>query len=138
MSDRPYIKPETVIPSAQGSPANGSSMAGNITSAPTVLAQKTVCSYSYSWTGTSPVGTISVQSSNDFSLNAMGGVANSGTWNTMTFNSGGSAVSSLAVSGNTGNGQIDITMTGVYAIRTVYTFSSGTGTLNATIVAKVS
>lgn len=95
-------------------------------------------SYSYSWAGTSPSGSISVQVSNDYSLDPTGTVLNAGTWNTITFLSGGSLVTSAAVSGNTGVGGIDVFQTGFYAIRTLYTFVSGTGTLQAYINGKVS
>jgi len=93
--------------------------------------------YSYSWVGSTPVGTITVQVSNDYSLNPVGAVLNAGTWNNLIFNVGGTPTSSIAVSGNTGNGFLDIQLGG-YAIRTVYTKGSGTGTLQATIAGKVS
>ena len=61
---------------------------------------------------------------------------NPGTWNTLTLNYGGAAVTSVPVSGNTGNGMIDVTATGIYAIRLIYTAGSGTGSLTVTMVAK--
>src|ERR1700685_1139080 len=106
--------PVLVIPSPQGTPANGNSMAANIISAPVILYLMSKCSFSYSWTGTSPVGAISIQGSNDFSLNNALNPYNPGTWNTLTFNYAGSAVSSVPVGGNTGIGLIDITATGIY------------------------
>lgn len=45
--------PVLVIPSPQGSPANGSSMAGNIISAPEILYLMSKCSFSLS--GQEPV-----------------------------------------------------------------------------------
>lgn len=84
------------------------------------------------------MGTVSVQVSNDYALDAKGDVANSGTWNTIFFiDTAGSVATSFAVSGNTGNGQVDI-QTGAYAIRTLYTRASGTGTLQVTVSGKVS
>lgn len=89
-------------------------------------------SYAYSWTGTSPVGVISVQVSDDYSVNSDGSVNNPGTWNTLTLSV------TPTVTGNTGNGYIDIDQLGAYAIRTVYTATSGTGTLQAVYKGKVS
>jgi len=93
-------------------------------------------SYALVWSGTSPVGTVSIQGSNDFALNAEGGVAVAGTWNTLTVNYNGSAVTTIPVTGNTGNGIVDITATGIYAIRLIYTAGSGTGNLTVTMNAK--
>lgn len=129
MSSRSNIRPQSVI-------TNGD-MSGNITSSPTILQSLTVGSYSYSWSGNTPVGTISLQGSNDYALNADGTVRNAGTWTTFSLTLNGSSVSSIPISGNTGNGIIDWT-TGVYALRTVYTFTSGTGTLQCIVNGKVS
>jgi hypothetical protein len=130
MAVRPLIAPYQVI-------TDGNMSASTITSSVTVLQQTSMVSYGYSWTGTSPVGTITVQVSNDYSKNADGSVRNAGTWNNVFFSVSGSIVSSAPVSGNTGNGLIDIGPTGAYAIRTVYTKTSGIGTLQATIAGKV-
>ncbi len=129
MSTRTNLPPQLVI-------TNGS-MAANITSNPTILLSLTGCSYGVSWTGTSPVGTLAVQVSDDYALNANGTVKNAGTWNTLTLDVGGTAVTSIPVTGNTGSGYIEIERTNAYAIRLVYTFGSGVGTLNARITAKV-
>lgn len=136
MSTRTGLKPQIVIPSAQGSPAGGSSMAGNITSAPTILQSLTKLSYSVAWTGTSPVGTLSVQVSNDYTLQAQGGVTG-GTWNTLPLNLNGASVTSIPVSGNSGNGFIDIETLSAGAVQLLYTAASGTGTLTATVKAEV-
>lgn len=130
MAFRPEIKPYQVITSGN--------MAGSLTSLVTIIQKISMLSYAYSWTGTSPSGSISIQVSDDYSIDATGVVANTGTWNAITFLSGGSLVTSAAVSGNTGNGFIDIFQTGAYAIRTIYTRVSGTGTLQAYINGKVS
>ncbi len=123
MSSRPLLKPQSVI-------TNGS-MAGSLTSLVTIINQISIISYAVSWAGSTPVGTMSVQVSDDYSQNGDGTVRNSGTWNTLPINT-------MNVSGNTGNGFIDIYVTGAYAIRLLYTRSSGTGTMNATISGKVS
>lgn len=129
MSTRPEIRPIQVI-------TNGD-MSGSLTSLVTVIPKISMLSYSFSWAGTSPVGTLKVQVSNDYALNADGTVQAAGTWNTLTFSLNGSAVSSAPVSGNSGVGFIDIGQTGAYAVRTLYTFTSGVGTLQAWLNGKV-
>ena len=136
MSTRTALRPQIVIPSAQGVPANSSSMAANITAAPTILNSLTLYSYSVSWTGVAPVGVLSVEASNDCVILAAGGVSG-GTWNPIPLGLLGATVFSIPISGNSGNGMIDIERHGVFAVRLVYTATSGTGTLSATINGKV-
>lgn len=123
MSSRPQAAPFSVITNV--------SMAASITSTPTIIQKLSMIGYDISWTGSTPVGTMSVQVSNTYSENADGSVKNTGNWTTLTLSA------PTAVSGNTGNGFIDVDATGAYAIRLVYTRASGTGTMNATITAKV-
>lgn len=131
MSTRPQIKPFIVI--------NAGDMSGTLTSSITIIDNITLFSYSYSWSGSSPIGTVSVQASNDVKLLATGAIDsnNPGTWNTLPLAASGSLVTSVPVSGNTGNGMIDVDASGFFAIRTVYTFGSGTGALTATVIGKV-
>jgi hypothetical protein len=129
MAFRPQIKPYKVI-------SNGD-MSGNITGTPTIIDKLSMLSYEFDWSGASPVGTVSVQVSNTYSLNPYGSVDNPGMWSTVVLNYGGSAVTSIPISGNTGTGFVDIDATGAYAMRVIYTFTSGTGTLNVTLNAKV-
>lgn len=131
MSFRPELKPFPVITSGN--------MAGSITGSVTIIQKISMLSYGFSWSGTSPVGTLSVQVSNDYSLDAQGNVSNSGSdWTTLVLNVAGTSASSISVSGNTGTAFIDIDTCGAYAIRPVYTRTSGTGTLQGTINGKVS
>ena len=130
MSTRTSLRPVTVI--------NGASMASNITSSPTILQSISGVSYALSWTGSSPVGTASVQVSNDYALNPNGGVENAGTWTTITLMVSGSPATTVPISGNTGNGFIDVDKTMAYAIRLIYTAGSGSGSLTAVINGKVS
>ena len=129
MSSRPLIAPFPAI-------TNGD-MSGNLTSAVTVLQNLSMVSYGVSWTGTSPVGTLSVQVSNDYSQNSAGQVANAGTWTTLILNVAGTPSSTVAVSGNTGTAFIDIDQTAAFAVRLIYTAGSGIGTLQATLISKV-
>jgi hypothetical protein len=91
--------------------------------------------YGVVYTGT-PVGAFSVQISNDYTQNGDGTVNNPGTWTTITLQYMGTPVTSIPVTG-AGTGFIDITDTSAYAIRLVWTPTSGSGTLTATINAKV-
>lgn len=130
MSSRTNLRPEPVM--------NASSMAADITSTPTILQSLTGVGYAVSWTGSTPIGTLSVQASNDYSLYPNGTVNNSGTWTTIYLNVNGTPSTTIAVSGNTGNGFIDIDKTMAYAIRLIYTRSSGTGSMTAVVNCKVS
>ncbi len=130
MAIRPEIRPYKVI-------TNGSMIAGGLTSLVTIIQKISMVSYGFSWAGTSPVGTVSVQASNDYSVDAQGNAQVAGTWNTLYFLSAGSYVTTLAVSSNTGNTYIDIPQISAYAIRAIYTFTSGVGTLQATVCGKV-
>ncbi len=87
--------------------------------------------YDISWTGSSPVGVMSVQVSNTYSTHSDGSVKNAGTWSTLPLSA------TPTVSGSTGNGFIDCEATGAYAMRLVYTRTSGTGTMQAVLSAKV-
>lgn len=128
MSTRTGLRPQKVI--------TAGSMAGNLTSNPTILQSLTKVTYAVSWSGTTPVGTMSVQGSNDYALNPDGTVANAGTWTTFVLDVSGTPSSTVAVSGNTGNGVIDLE-TGIYAIRLIYTAGSGIGSLTAYFNGKV-
>ncbi len=129
MSTRTALRPQVVI--------NAQSMATSITSDPTILQSLSCGSYSISWSGTSPVGTLVLQVSDDYKLNPKGAVENAGTWNTAPVSVDGSTETSMPVTGNTGTGFIDILGTGAYAIRLVYTATSGSGTLTAVVNGKV-
>lgn len=137
LSTRTNLRPQIVIPSAYASPVNTGSMASSIISAVTILQSLSKISYSVAWTGTAPVGTISVQLSDDYEFEN-GVVISSGTWNTASLNYNGTVVTSIPITGNSGNGLIDLLETATYACRLVYTASSGTGTISATVTGKVS
>lgn len=140
MSSRPQLDPYTVYPNPLASPANTSSMASSFITQPTIVQKLSQISYSCVWTGTSPVGSISVQGSNDYSIKPGGAnaVENPGTWNNLVLSSGGATTTNIPVSGNSDHGLIDIASTGLYAIRLVYTAISGTGNMTVVINAKVS
>lgn len=87
-------------------------------------------SYEVTWAGTSPVGTLYVEVSNNYSQNADGSVRNAGTWIAITS-------LSAAITGNTGSGFFDVVQTGAYAIRLRYVKTSGTGLMQAYLNGKV-
>lgn len=129
MSTRTGLRPQIVI--------NAGDMSGNLISQPTVLQSLTMGSYGFQWAGTAPVGTISLQISDDYSLDPNGQVNNPGHWNTAPVSVGGTTMTAIPVSGNTGNGYLEILGTGGYAVRVIYTATSGTGSLTAEINGKV-
>lgn len=130
MSTRSNLRPQSVI-------TNGNMASASITSLITILQSLTIGSYSYSWSGTTPIGTIQVLISNDYKADGAN-VINAGTWVPIYFTlNGSSVVNSAPVSGNTGVGFIEWS-TGAYAIKTVYTKTSGVGTIQSVINGKVS
>lgn len=122
MSSRPLIAPHKVL--------DDQSLATSFTSEVTIVSNVPTLSYDISWAGTAPVGTMEVQVSNTYTINGDGSVRDPGVWRTLPS-------MSAAVSGNTGEGGVDIYVTGFYAVRLAYTATSGTGTMDATVVAKV-
>jgi len=128
LSSRPLLQPTYVI---GGNSGISGDMSANITSLVTIISNISMMSYSYSWSGVSPIGSVSVQVSNDYTQNSDGSVNNAGTWNTLPLST------TPVITGNTGTGAIDFDQLGFYAIRTVYTVSSGTGTLTCQYKGKV-
>ncbi len=129
MSTRTSLRPKTlpVIDMSQSSTA----------SSPTILQGLSMISYAVSWTGTTPVGTLALEISNDYSLDPDGSVANTGTWNIAPITIDGIIETSASISGNTGNGFIDVTATSAYAARLLYTRGSGSGTMTIVVAGKV-
>lgn len=124
MSSRPQVPSYPVI-------TNGD-MSGSLVSKVTIIEKLSLMSYAVAWVGTSPVGSVSVQVSNDYSQNADGSVKNAGIWNTLPLSA------ATPVTGNADNGFIDIELNAGYAMRLIYTRTSGVGTLNVVLNSKVS
>lgn len=122
MSTRNNLKPFPVITDA--------SMGASVTSLPTIINYVTGVGYDIRWTGT-PVGTFSVQISNTYSVDAMGNPANPGSWTPVTLSA------PIVAAGIADNAFINLAGLEAYAIRLVYTRTSGTGILNAEICGKV-
>lgn len=92
-------------------------MSGSLASLKYDISEINNYSVQFVWSGTSPVGTVNVLISNDgvnFDLLA----------------------SAIAISGNTGNKVIKDSNCGYKYIKAVFTFTSGIGTLNASISGK--
>lgn len=106
-------------------------------SSPTILASNSTVSYSGSWSGSTPVGTLALQFSDDYSLNSDGSVKNTGTWETAPIAIAGALVTSGSVSGNTGTFRFDVTTTAANASRLLYIKGSGTGTLTIYVTGRV-
>jgi hypothetical protein len=130
MSTRTTLRPNTVI-------AAGDMSAATITSTATILQSITSLNYAVTWTGTTPIGTLAVQASDDYKADGAT-VLNAGTWNTVPLTVSGATVTSVPITGNTGNGMIDIDGIAAYAVRLLYTKTSGVGTLVAVVTGKVS
>lgn len=98
-------------------------MSGDITSVSSNIEQEDFGSYQFSWSGSSPVGTITVQASLDNTI-----------WTTLQDSD--QVDVSIPVSGNTGSAMFSLNELPFKYVRTVYTFTSGTGTLQSYIFAK--
>jgi hypothetical protein len=103
-------------------------MAGNLTSAVTNIEFLDNIGVQFNFTGT-PTGTFQVQVSADYSQDQQGNVLNAGNW-----------IGLLSVlptaSGSADSAYVDLNQLSAPWIRAIYTRTSGTGTLNAYIVAK--
>lgn len=123
MSSRPFLKPFSVV-------ANGDMSQASVTSAPTIINYVSGVSYDITWTGT-PTGSFSVQVSNTYSENPDGSVRNAGNWANVIISP------AVNAAGSDDNAIINLAGLETYAVRLVYTRSSGSGTLNAVICGKV-
>lgn len=94
----------------------------------------------FSWTG-SPVGTIAIQVSADYAQDGMSppNVTNAGHWIPLTFTywNGSAFVTDTSIPTSVGSPvYIDLAFLSAPWIRAVYTKTSGSGTLTASITAK--
>lgn len=123
MSSRPQFSPFLVI--------EDGNMGGDITSEVTIIQKLSLISYGISWSGSSPVGEMIVEVSNDYEQNVDGSVKVAGNWTPLPLDT------TASVSGNIDSGFIDIDLQGGFALRLRYDRTSGTGTMQATVSAKV-
>lgn len=123
MSVRPILKPHAVVEAGD--------MSADVISDVTVIQWFPFISYSIVWTG-SPVGTFSVEVSNDYSEDPAGNVRNPGTWSPLELSG------PITAAGSADSAVIDIDGAGAYAIRLKYAATSGSGSLDVVISGKVS
>jgi hypothetical protein len=122
VSNRPLLASHPILTSQ--------SLATSFTSPATVIQQVSMVSYAMDWTGSSPIGVISLQVSNDYRPATGGQPGVAGNWNDLPLSQ------TCNLTGSTGTGFIDIDQCGAYAIRLKYVASSGTGSLNCQISGK--
>lgn len=96
-------------------------LSGDITSESTSVINLDKASIHIVWSGSSPSGTINVQAKN----------GDKGTWRSLDFGT------TISVSGNSGEHDIILNELPFDEIRVVYTSTSGTGTVDAVLTAKV-
>jgi len=123
VSSRPLSRPRKVI-------TNGDMSQSTIISEVTVASNLSLISYDISWAGSSPVGVIAIQVSNTYSQNADGSQRDAGNWTTVP-------LANANISGASGNGILEYQLAGTYAVRLLYTKTSGSGLLQATVNGKV-
>ena len=123
MASRPLIKPYLAITAGD--------LTTTLVSKVTVIDQLSLISYHCTWVGSSPVANVTIEVSDNYSQNADGSVANAGTWVTLPLSI------SPQITGNSGDGFIDIQQFSGNALRLRSTPVSGTGTLNVLVSAKV-
>ena len=130
MATRPQFGPKLLI--------SATSMGASINGSAVICEALSMISMQFIWSaGATPVGTAKIQVSNDFSIDSSGAILNAGTWSDVNILYNGTSSASVAISGNTGSVMLDVLQTGVYAIRPVFTRTSGTGTLSVMCNAKV-
>lgn len=106
-------------------------------SEPTILRSLSLVQYAITWTGTTPIGTLKLETSSNYEIAPNGTIINAGTWNVAPLGVNGVYATSIAISGNSGVGTIDVLQTASYATRILYTAASGTGTMNIIVSGKV-
>lgn len=121
MSDEARYGPYQVI--------SDGDMSGNITSTVIIKVPIKNITYQVLWSGSSPVGVISVETSNDYKQNLDGTVKVAGSWSTLPFAVSGAYTTAIDLTGSSGVGTIEISFNSAYSIRLKYTRTSGTGTL---------
>lgn len=114
-------------------------MSGNLTSKVTNIQHLDDVGYQFNFTG-SPVGTIALQISADYQQDINGNVMVAGNWVPITFSywNGSATITATSIPTTVGSPiYLDLALLSAPYIRAVYTFGSGSGTLNAFIVAKM-
>ena len=114
-------------------------MSGSLTSAVTDIQFLDDVGYQFDFTG-SPTGTFSVEVSANYSQDYNGNVQNAGTWIplTLTYWNGSAFVTGTTIPTSVGTPiYLDLALLSAPYIKAIYTAGSGSGTLTATITAKM-
>lgn len=117
---------------------NGNMASASVTSSVSNIQFVDDVGYQFNFTG-SPVGTIAIQVSADYSQDELGNVTNAGNWIplTLTYWNGSVFTTSTSIPTSVGSPvYLDLALLSASWIRSVYTKTSGTGTINAFITAK--
>lgn len=114
---------------------NGDMSTASITSAVTAIEFLDNIGIQINFTG-SPVGTFAVQISMDYDQDQNGNVISAGNWITMPVQQGSTSYTAIPTSLGSPI-YLDLNQLSAPWIRLVYTRTSGTGTLNAFIAAKM-
>ena|ERR1700677_2695464 len=99
------------------------SMTASITSAVVETRNQDNIGFQLNWTG-APVGTFTFQVSMDFFEDINGNIVNPGNWTTLP------VTPAITAAGTPNTAYVDINQTSSPYMRVVYTFASGTGTLD--------
>lgn len=119
---RPYISQYHLLTNV--------SMATTVHSAPINIQQMSYVGFDINWTGV-PVGSFSVEVSNTYQQSNEGVVINVGNWTALVLSA------PVTAAGAPDNAFIDVDGVSASWIRLTYTATSGTGSLNASLSAKV-
>jgi hypothetical protein len=106
-------------------------MANNIIGKATSLERVDNVMFFIEWTGTAPVGILNIQF---LKIEQATDGSPSDIWSNLSF--GGLTGTDISITGNSGSHTIVLTQTPFSKVKPVYTATSGSGTLNITIVAK--
>lgn len=116
----------------------GDMSTASITSAVTDIRFLDDIGIQFTWTS-SPVGTFAIQVSADYNQDYLGNVETTGNWVpvTLTYWNGSTFITDTSLPTSVGSPiYVDLALLSSPWIRVVYTKTSGTGTLTATITAK--
>lgn len=108
---------------------NGDMSQSSLTSQVTNINQLDNVAYQLNWSG-SPVGSFQVQVSIDYNQDEFGNVTNAGHWTPLALSGGASTSGGSPIF-------INVSQIGAPWIRVVYTRTSGSGTLQAWVAAKM-
>lgn len=111
-------------------PISAGDMSGNITSGVTSIQYLDNIGVQFNFTG-APTGTFQIQVSADYAQDEFGNVQNAGNWIPITFSS------NPVAAGSAGSVYVDLNQLSAPWMRLAYVFTSGSGSLNAFITAKM-